>query len=385
MGAHAEMPAAADALDAGAYEFVVKPFVSYEAVVHVVERANERKRLLDRVRQLSRVQQQDQPVDELLGSSPAWRKARAAAMRAASTAAPILLIGEPGCGKEMLARMVHAHSQRRGSFVVLHCDVLAADATERELFGVVDGTSGGDDRGLVHAAEGGTLMLASVDALGARAQVRLMRLLQSGEPARGERLARAVDVRVIASCERDLKPLVESGSFRGDLFHQLAVIVLWLPALRRRRDDIPLLACHFLAHYARRLGKNVKRISPEALRVLREASWPGNVCELRNVVQRAVTTCCGEVLMPSDLVMEHALEQASGQSLEPAPLELPAAILDLPFSQAKQEATTRFERWYLTDLLQRTAGNLPEAARQSGLDRSSFRRLRRRCGEDPGE
>jgi len=366
--------AESEGLDAaGAYEVLLKPWAVDRVVSRGVERAMERGRLVERLHRLGRKLERQERGGEMIGASRGMDRVFALARGAAPASAPVLIMGGSGAGKEMLARAIHRHGLRAaGPFVAVDCSALPPDRLNRELFG--------DEQraGLVEAAHGGTLFLADIDASSPDTQAHLVRLVQFGELRAGDDAA-AIDVRLIASSCRELKPLVDEGRFRADLYYQLNVVPIRIPPLRRRKDDIPLLAYHFLHHYGRRMGRAMQRISPEALRLLREYPWPGNVRELEHAVERAVVLSRGDAIVPGDLAFlgdEPADDAADVDADEaaPEPVALPASLLELPFSEAKQRAVAAFEQRYLEAALRRAGGNISEAARLAGLDRSNFRR-----------
>jgi len=196
----------------------------------------------------------------------------------------------------------------------------------------------------------------------------------------GSNETRTVDVRVIAATNVDLRSRIGAGKFREDLFYRLNVIAINLPSLRERREDIPLLAYHFLQKYAGRASRNIHKISPDAMRLLQQQNWPGNVRELENAIEYAVVFCRDDAIVPQDL----PFARASGSPLpDPTPSTAPpvlSGLIDLPYREAKQQALARFETAYFEALLDRAGGNVSEAARQAGLDRSNFRRASKRAG-----
>jgi DNA-binding NtrC family response regulator len=344
-------------------------------VAWIASRACERKRLLDRIRRLERKFEHQERSGEIIGGSRAMDEVFDLAHGAAVASSPVLLVGESGTGKEMLARAMHRQGRRAsGPFVAVDCAALPADRIELELFGSVNG---GHHRPLALAADGGTLFLADVAMLPPSSQARLVQLLQHGEILRDEQ-SRPVDVRLIAATSIELKPRVDAGDVRRDLYFHLNALVIRIPPLRRRKDDIPLLAYHFLHRYAQRIGRGMRRISPEALRLMRDHRWAGNVRELEHAIERAVALARSDVVLPADLAFLRE-EQAASVVLpagdEPRDTAFDPALFDLPYSEAKRQAVAAFDQAYVTDLLHRTGDNVSEAARQSGLDRSNFRRV----------
>jgi DNA-binding NtrC family response regulator len=310
------------------------------------------------------------------------------ALGVAPTQATVLVLGESGTGKELIARAVHQSSNRADQpFVAVNCSAIPVDLVESELFGHVRGAFTGafaQRVGLFEAANKGTIFLDEVGDLPLQAQVKLLRVLQDGEVKRvGSNEVITVDARVIAATNADLKSKIAAGTFREDLYYRLHVIVIRIPPLRQRKDDIPLLAYHFLHKYARRMNRDTTRIGVEAMRLLREQAWPGNVRELENAIEHAVVMAKGSTIVPGDLPFSKerpvALgdqddDQSSGGDGDALFLGL-RTLIDLPFSHAKRRATEVFEQAYLQALLRRTSGNVSEAARQAGLDRSNFRRV----------
>ncbi|MFL5356850.1 sigma 54-interacting transcriptional regulator [Archangium sp.] len=313
---------------------------------------------------------------ELVGESLAMRELFAVLEHVAPSDATVLLQGETGTGKEVVARAVHEASPRRkGPFVAVDCGALPEGLVESELFGHVRGAFTGAlaaRSGAFVRANGGTLFLDELAGIPPSVQARLLRVLEERRvrPVGGD-AEQAVDVRVVAASRVDLSLAVAEGTFRPDLYYRLAVVTLPLPPLRQRREDLPLLVAELL----RRRGYEPGAIRGAGLELLSGHDWPGNVRELRNVLERAL------VLSPR----AHGFEELR-LSLQPhgsAP-EVPLRT-DLPFAEAKQAVVDAFERHYLRDVLARAGGNLSEAARQSGVDRKHLRALARRHGLLPEE
>lgn len=368
-----DVEAAVSAVRAGAYDFVAKPFVVEDAIPLAAARAVERRRLKKRARALEERLEEMASLGEIVGESRGIQEALRIAAGAAQASSPVLLVGESGTGKDLFARLIHRRGARADQPMrVLRCDALPEDVIERELFGFAEEGDAEGRPGLVELADKGTLFLDEVTALPLPVQARLVYLLARGEMTRaGSLRARRVDVRVIASAPPDLKERIAAGRFREDLFYKLRVLAIHLPPLRRRKEDIPLLAYHFLHKHARRAGRDIRRIGVEALRSLRERSWPGNVRELDAAIEHAVAMAPGAALMPADLPGELG-EGGEGREA------LGGEVGELPYAKAKERVVEAFDRAYVEELLERAAGNLSEAARLAGMDRSNWKRLVRK-------
>jgi two-component system response regulator HydG len=388
MTGHGTIETALQAVKAGAYDFLTKPFDDVELVARAIAKAAERKRLFDRNRQLeTRLREREgAPEAGLVGNSAGIREVTRMIEAVAYSSATVLVTGESGTGKELVARALHARSPRKAQpFVALNCGALTETLLESELFGHVKGAFTGaqrDQKGLFDAADGGTIFLDEIGDIPPATQVRLLRVLQEGEIKRvGAADSVRVDVRVIAATHRDLPKLVKAGRFREDLFYRLNVINIPLPPLRERVDDVPLLAHHFLRRYADRLGKKVRALAPDAVELLCGYRWPGNVRELENAVERAVVLCRGDAITAADLP-----PAVTGRT---APLvrEVPAngdesAWLTQSYAAAKENALRRFEKGYVEALMKACDNNISAAARKAGMDRSNFKRVLRKYRSD---
>ena len=305
----------------------------------------------------------------LIGGSPAMRAAYAALARAAPTNAPVLITGESGTGKELAAHAVHEASPRAsGPFEVVDCGGVTATLIESELFGHERGaftTALRQRAGAFERADGGTLFLDELGELPLEVQPKLLRALGEGEVRRvGGAGARKVDVRVIAATNRDLRREVNAGRFRADLFYRLAVLQVTLPPLRERLEDLPALVRALLDTITRERGLDV-HVEPDAalLDPMKRHRWPGNVRELRNYLEQLLI-----LQVPPDLTASPHDDDG----------DFASGLEELPFRAAKSELLQRFEKRYVTRLLERTGGNVAEAARQAGVDRGTlFRTLRR--------
>ena len=366
---------AADALEAtslGAYDYLLKPFGvrEVEEISGAVRRRIERRRQVETEEAPAPVRTSDLG---LIGKSPALVNVMKVVGRVAATSLPVLITGESGTGKEVLARAIHRRSPRASRpFVAVNCGALPPDLIESELFGHVRGSFTGADRdrpGLFEEADGGTVFLDEVTETTLAFQVKLLRALQEGEIRRvgSNRLVR-VEVRVIAASNRDPKAEVREGRFRRDLFYRLNAVGLHLPPLRERREDIRPLVEHF-AGRVRPQGKMRLRFSTEALCLLEEYDWPGNIRELENAVLHAAAMC-DHTARPEDLPEDVRNGRA-------APADEPAAPADpqVPLAAEEWVPLSEVEGRYVSRVLAYTGGNKQAAARLLGIDRKRLGRL----------
>jgi two-component system response regulator HydG len=315
---------------------------------------------------------------EFLGESPAMRQVYSVIDRVAASSVDVLVTGETGTGKELVARAIHARSRRNtGPFVPVDCGAIPDALMESELFGHERGAfTGADARrmGLVEFADGGTLFLDEVGELPLPLQAKLLRVLQERRVRRvGARQENAVDVRVVAATSRNLDQMVERGEFRRDLFYRINVVRIELPPLRTRGDDIGLLAEFFANKAAQEMGRPVGGLSTDVYQVLRSYHWPGNVRELQNAVRRAITMTREPTAGVDDLPDE--VVAAAGRASGP---EAGA----VGFFAQRTEHVSRFEKQYLTDLLARHLGDVSAAAREARLPRGTLYRLMKGHGLD---
>ncbi len=371
MTAYASTDTAISAMKRGAYDYLIKPFKVDEILV-VVERALERQALVRDNAALREKVRDAYKLSALLGRSEAMQRVFDLIRKIASARTNVLITGESGTGKELVARALHGESQRASRpFVAVNCGAIPETLIESELFGHVKGAftgAGSAKEGLFTAAEGGTLFLDEIAELPMPMQVKLLRALQERKvkPVGGTE-ERPVDVRVVAATNRDLETEIASGGFRQDLYYRLNVIQVHLPPLRQRRDDIPLLIEHFVKRYAAELGKRTFAVSPEALAVLCRYDYPGNVRELENIVERAVTLETGAE------IQRDALPELGRVSGTPAPPdELPAGGVEL------ERLLADYERGIVGRALKQTGGVRKDAARLLGI---TFRSLRYRLAK----
>ncbi len=360
---HASVETAVRAVRLGAYDFLEKP-LSLERVILTAQKAIERRDLLAEVASF-RGQTEFEAV--LIGDSVPMRRLREDIARVARTDARILIVGENGTGKELVARAIHGASPRGASRMVeVNCAAIPEELIESELFGHVRGAFTGaleDRRGKFEEADGGTLFLDEVGDMSARTQAKVLRALQESTFVRvGGTRPICSDARVLSATNKDLAEEIRRGTFREDLYFRLAVVPVAVPPLRDRRDDIPALATHFLETATRRFGHRPRRLSPAALDALSDYRWPGNVRELRNVVERLV------ILGPADEIRREDLpaEIRDGDLSVPPPPDAPL-----------RDARDDFERRYILAALRRHRGNVTRAAETLQVERSNlYRKLK---------
>jgi DNA-binding NtrC family response regulator len=322
----ASLQSAVDAVKRGAEDYLAKPF-DLDEVRLTVRRALEKKQLRDRQQRLERRVAHLSPGPALIGKAATFQRVLQLVERVAPTNSTVLILGETGTGKELIAREIHRRSSRAGEpFIPINCGALPDTLLESELFGYAKGAFTGADKttqGLFEAADRGTLFLDEIGNISPGMQSRLLRVLETGELLRlGERKVRKVDVRIVAATNADLKKAVERGSFRQDFYYRLHVMSLELPPLRDRMEDLPMLADHFLGECSRRFGKKIERFGKETLAALQAHNWPGNVRELLNAVEHAAILCVTPEVMVDDLpgeLREKAVEPGAAPA---APLTI---------------------------------------------------------------
>jgi two-component system, NtrC family, response regulator PilR len=381
MTAFATAETAVDAMRLGAYDYQLKPFKVEETRV-LTQKALEKLTLLRENRALKAQLKGDKGLSRIVGRSQRMAEVVRLIEKVAPTPASVLIEGESGTGKELIARAIHEGSPRsRGPFVAVNCGAIPENLIESELFGHAAGAFTGANRsrpGLFETAGAGTLLLDEVSELPLAMQVKLLRTLQERTARRvGEEHERTIDVRILASTNRDLQLLAQAGGFREDLYYRLNVIRVRLPALRERVEDIPLLARAFLLKYSESIGKPVQDLDVDVLRALGAYAFPGNVRELQNLMERAVILSAGKTLRLADLP-----EEVRGLSATPVAeaVVLPESGVDL------EQVLEGVERAYLEAAMARADGVKTRAARALGLSLRSLRyRLQKRglaAGDD---
>jgi DNA-binding NtrC family response regulator len=368
MTAFGSMETAIEAIRAGAYDFIVKPFDT-DVLKLTLERALKHRALQKQLEVLSEAVQRTQQFDELIGASPVMQTLYDQVKRVADSEASILITGESGSGKELVARSIHRRSRRiQKPFVAINCAALPEALLESELFGHVKGAftdARADRKGLFEQAEGGTLFLDEIGELPIAMQPKLLRAIEEGKvrPVGGNNEIE-FDARIITATNRDLESAVEDGQFREDLFFRVNVIQLEVPPLRARGTDVLLLSQYFLDLFAKRSGKGVTEFSEQVAERLISYHWPGNVRELRNVMERAVALTRYDQIVPEDLpqsILEHKATQVVLAGDNPSEL--------VPLQE--------IERRYIEHVLTACDGNKTKAAKVLGLDRKTlYRKLK---------
>lgn len=354
MSAYGNVDLALEAMKAGAYDYVGKPFKPDEIVL-ALRKAEERESLRRENRSLREQIRNEQKFESILAKSQEMQDVFRTIGKIADYKTTVLVTGESGVGKELVARALHARSSRRNQpFVAINCGAIPENLLESELFGHKKGAftdANSDRRGLFEEATGGTLLLDEIGELPLSLQVKLLRALQEETIRRlGESRDVKIDVRIIAATHRDLAAEVKAGRFREDLYYRINVLPVTIPPLRARKDDIPLLVDHFVTRNNARLGTHIRGVSAEARKFLLEYSWPGNVRELENTIERAMVLAEGEILEATDL------PERLRDTLDPVQAQLASGELSI------KKTTAAVEEILIRRALQKTKGNRTRAA-----------------------
>jgi len=354
MSAYGSIDVALEAIKAGAYDYVQKPFKPDEIIL-TLRKAEEREALRRENRALREEIRREHQFEHILAKSQPMQDIFRTIAKIADFKTTVLISGESGTGKELVARALHQRSTRRsGLFVAVNCGAIPENLLESELFGhrrgaFTDATS--DRRGLFEEADGGTLFLDEIGELPTALQVKLLRVLQDETIRRlGDTKDTKVDTRIVAATHRDLTAEVKAGRFREDLFYRLNVLPILVPPLRARREDIALLIDHFVARNNARLGTTIRGVDPEARRLLMEYSWPGNVRELENTIERAMVLSDGDLLVAADL------PERVREARDPVQVQLASGELSI------KKTTRIIEETLIRRALQKTKGNRTRAA-----------------------
>lgn len=374
---------AVEAIRHGAFDYITKP-INPRVLSARIHRAMRMSEILHQNWTLRRMTIPPEGFETLIGVSPAFQNLLRLVQEVAPVRSTALLVGETGTGKELLARAIHNLSPDHDQpYQVVDCTRFPEGMIEGELFGHVKGAFTGavaDKMGLLELADGGSVFLDEIADLPLSLQAKLLRVLEEGEvrPVGGTR-SKKINVRFIAATNQDLEARVSRGEFRKDLFYRLNVVTLRVPPLRDRVEDIPLLARHFLIRFAREFGKAVTELHPSAVTDLVVYTWPGNIRELRNVIERAVMLCAGDrltskelsLLLPSGAEGSAAADSLAGEE-----------YLGLPYSEAKEKVLEAFTLRYIKGKLAAHGGNVTRAAQDSGVPRQHFQQIMKRYLKD---
>lgn len=360
---------AVETMREGAFDFIEKPFKKDRLKV-VVEKSLHYRNLHKEKRALQNQLEERYRYDNIVGKSPVMQQVFDMIARIADSESNIAILGESGTGKELVARSIHAHSGRKSkAFVPVNCGAFPENLFESEFFGYEKGAFTGAYRrklGLIEYADGGTFFLDEICELSPTMQVKLLRMLQDKKIRRvgGNELI-DVDVRIISASNQNLEDALMKGILREDLYYRLNVISIQLPPLRDRQEDITLLCQHFIEKYSKLTPKQINGIAAEALKCLEEYGWPGNVRELENAIERAITLAKEEWIRPKDLPENIFRDKETFVN----------AQIDIPLKEAREKMMARFERDYLTKMLERYGSNITQAAKHCGINRRTFHRM----------
>lgn len=368
--AHATVETAIQALRKGAADYILKP-LDFDEVLIRIENLLEHKNLIQENKYLREQIDKEYNFNHIIGESPAMKEVYKMVERVSQATSNVLVTGQSGTGKELVARAIHSNSDRSNNpFLAINCGAIPENLVESELFGHKKGAFTGadsDKEGIFVAADGGTVFLDEVAEIPLNLQVNLLRVIQEREvkPVGSNKML-SFDTRIIAATNKDLENEVAEGNFRDDLYYRLNVVEISLPPLQQRRDDIPLLAHHFLQKYNKELKRNIKGINSEAMGAMMAYEWKGQVRELENVMERAILLSDGDYLALEDL--PSSFRKTSGNQ----DFSMDSDTLD--------EAIQTFEKHHIQSVLKRTDGNKSEAARLLGIDPSTLYRKMERLG-----
>jgi two-component system nitrogen regulation response regulator GlnG len=377
---HGTTETAIEAMRLGAYEYLLKP-LELDQLLDLVRRAFEIGRLMRTPAVMPDQEPTEHAGDVLVGRCAAMQEVYKAIGRVAPQDVTVLILGESGTGKELVARAIYHYSKRAvGPFLAINCAAIPESLLESELFGHEKGAFTGAERrriGKFEQCTGGTLFLDEIGDMTPLTQTKILRVLQEQKFERvGGNETITTDVRIIAATNRDLESLIAEGHFRSDLYYRLKVYTIKLPALRERLEDLPILVEHFLRRFSKELNKDVRRVSPEAMDLLRRHFWPGNLRELQSVLKQALLQATGSVLVP-----EFLPAVVRGEAKAPAQTALTLGEIENFIEERLKAGTTNLyaewqglaEKHLLAHVLKRTGGNQVQAARVLGINRSTLR------------
>lgn len=369
---------AVEAMKFGAFDYIPKPFTPDEVSI-VVKKAIEKKSLMAENIYLRQELQEKYGFHNIMGKSKKMQEIYRIIAKVAMTDSTVLIYGQSGTGKELIARAIHFNSPRREKqFVPVDCAVLSENLLESELFGHVRGSFTGavtTKPGLFEVADGGTVFLDEVGNISLSIQAKLLRVLQEREftPVGGTK-AKKVDIRLIAATNKDLEKMIKEETFREDLYYRLNIVPISLPPLRERQEDIPILAVHFLKKYTEEMGKTIKGFTPEVMEKLMRYPWPGNVRELENVIERTVVMIDDEMVRVEHLI----LPDQQGKEILENQIPLTSDELKEIKKHVREKAVEEIERTFVLSALERHQWNVTRAAEEVGMLRPNFQAMMRK-------
>ncbi len=374
----ATVETAVESMKLGAFDYIPKPFTPDEVSI-VVKKALDQKTLLLENLYLRQELQEKYGFHNIVGKSKKMQEIYRIIMKVAPTDSTVLIYGQSGTGKELIARAIHFNSPRRDKpFVPVDCAVLAENLLESELFGHVRGSFTGavtTKPGLFEVADGGTVFLDEVGNISLGIQAKLLRVLQEKEftPVGGTK-PKKVDIRLISATNKDLEKMIKEGTFREDLYYRLNFVPIFLPPLKERQEDIPLLAVHFLKKFSEEMGKSIKGFTSEAMEKLMRYSWPGNVRELENVIGRTAVMIDEEMVRPEHLILQTQDEKVESKISIPTTSEELKEIK----KHLREKAVEEVEKAFVLSALDRNNWNVTRAAEEVGMLRPNFQALMRK-------
>lgn len=372
--AFGSVSSAVEAMKYGAYDFLEKPFNMDTLELSLAKIIKQQEILEENIRLKGQVQRHAQGIDQIVGAHPKMQKVYEQIITAADIDLPVLIMGETGTGKELVARSIHSRSERKGKpFVIINCAAVPENLLESEFFGHEKGAFSGaiaQRIGKFEKAHTGTLFLDEIGDIPLGLQAKILRVLQDGCITRlGSNKEIKLDFRVICATNRPIEEMIKEKLFREDLYYRINIFPIWVPPLRQRVQDIPLLVNHFITKYRKRLNPNLKGVSPEVIDQLMNYPWPGNVRELENVVQRAMVSTSAEVIERIPFLgagLENSKDTLSTPQISIEGRE------DTTYKNLKQSILEQFEKRYFSSLLNKHSGVIAAAAREAGLNYKTF-------------
>lgn len=373
MTGHGDIETAVKAMRIGAYDFITKPF-EHDALVFRLEKALERNTLLMENIRLQKERKESDVFQKLVGKSSKMQRVYETIQMAAKTDLTVLITGESGTGKDLTARAIHTLSNRSsGPYIAVSCPTVPENILESELFGYKKGAfthATQNKAGLFQAAHKGSIFLDEIGDITPTIQTKLLRVLQEKEiKPLGDTKSFAVDVRIIASTNRNLKKKIKNGEFRGDFFYRLNVLPIKLPPLREHREDIPLIANHLLEKNNKKLEKSVKKISGELMEIFVQRTWDGNVREMENIIMQGILFSSNNEITPKDVGFKKNTQYSGFTGLN---------FEGTSYKNAKEQTLMQFNSSFIGNLLIMSKGNVTQAARLCGLDRQALQQIMRR-------